>query len=229
MDFIIFIPMIVYIAGYVLKYFSAEREINMDQAVIAALITGGVTVVTYGIVLIKNRHMEKVEHDDIKKKLKVNKEEIGNKKENLSKEHHRLSEDLGKISNKNIEISNDVSNMKESLSDVSKNLSDVNKYVIESRTEKRMAEKSGVDIKQIFAQIEAMTAAISNAEMRAAEMEKKVRQCELQLQERDTEIKGLYQQIGELKNENRNLKEEKQSLYQKLYQYQHPDLDEPDL
>ena len=128
-----------------------------------------------------------------------------------------------------IEISNDVSNMKESISDVSKNLSDVNKYVIESRTEKRMAEKSGVDIKQIFAQIEAMTAAIGNAEMRAAEMEKKVSQCELQLQERDTEIKGLYQQIGELKNENRNLKEEKQSLYQKLYQYQHPDFDEPDL
>lgn len=41
MDFIIFIPMIVYIAGYVLKYFSAEGKINMDQAVIAALITGG--------------------------------------------------------------------------------------------------------------------------------------------------------------------------------------------
>lgn len=92
-----------------------------------------------------------------------------------------------------------------------------------------MAEKNGIDIKQIFAQIEAMAAAISNAEMRAAEMEKKVRQCELQLQERNTEIKGLYQQIGEFKNENRNLKEEKQRLYQKLYQYQHPDIDEQEL
>ena len=220
MDFIVFVPMIAYIAGYMLKYFSTGGEINMDQAIIAALITGGVTVATYGIGLIKNRQMEKIEHDDIKERLTVNSEKMGDGNKNLSEEHHELSEKLIALSKDNVKMANEILGM-------SNNLSDVNKYVTESRTEKRIAEKNGIDINQIFGQIQAMSAAINNAEAKAAEMERKVQQCELQLHEKDIELKDLYKQIGGLKYENNLLRRGK--ISPKMYRSQHPDPDEPEL
>lgn len=208
----------------------------MDSQLVATLITVGAAMagsIIADIVVIRkensNSKLLSKEHEGLSKEH----DSLSKEHDSLSKEHDNLSKEHVNLSEKNTV---EHKHLREKIIDLSKehdglanDISDIRDYVLESRGEKECAERNGINLGEVMAQIRSLAAVSQNSEQKVVEMKDKMEKYELLFQKKENETQYLQQQIEDLKSENKRLVDENQKLKRALYQFRHPDLDEPEL
>ena len=158
----------------------------------------------------------------------------------LSKEHQGLSKDHDSLSKEHTNLSEkntvEHKHLREKIIDLSKehdrlasDISDIRDYALESKGEKECAEKNGINLGKVMAQIWSLAAVSQRSEEKVIEMKDEIKKYELLFRKKENELQYLQQQIEDLRSKNRRLVDENQKLNRTLYRFQHPDLDEPEL
>lgn len=201
----------------------------MDSQLFASLITVGVAMagsIIADIVVIRKENSNS-------KLLSKEHEGLSNEHDNLSKDHDSLSKEHTNLSEKNTV---EHKHLQEKMIDLSKehdglasDISDIRDYVLKSKGEKECAERNGINLGEVMAQIRSLAAVSQNSEQKVVEMKDKMEKYELLFQKKENETQYLQQQIEDLRSENDQLKNENRKLNKTLYRYQHQDLDEPEL
>lgn len=194
----------------------------MDSQLFASLITVGAAMagsIIADIVVIRKENS--------------NSKLLSKEHEGLSKDHDSLSKEHTNLSEKNTV---EHKHLQEKIIDLSKehdglasDISDIRDYVLESKGEKECAEKNGINLGEVMAQIRSLAAVSQRSEEKVIEMNDEIKKYELLFRKKENELQYLQQQIEDLRSKNRRLVDENQKLNRTLYRFQHPDLDEPEL
>ena len=201
----------------------------MDSQLFASLITVGAAMagsIITDIVVIRKKNSNS-------KLLSKEHEGLSKEHDSLSKDHDSLSKEHTNLSEKNTV---EHKHLQEKIIDLSKehdglasDISDIRDYVLESKGEKKCAEKNGINLGEVMAQIRSLAAVSQRSEEKVIEMKDEIKKYELLFRKKENELQYLQQQIEDLRSKNRRLVDENQKLNKTLYRFQHPDLDEPEL
>ena len=198
------------------------RTETMDSQLFASLITVGVAMagsIIADIVVIRkensNSKLLSKEHEGLSKDHDSLSKEHTNLSEKNTVEHKHLREKIIDLSKDHDELTNDIS--------------DIRDYVLKSKGEKEFAERNGINLGEVMAQIRSLAAVSQRSEEKVIEMKDEIKKYELLFRKKENETQYLQQQIEDLRSKNRRLVDENQKLNRTLYRFQHPDLDEPEL
>lgn len=201
----------------------------MDSQLFASLITVGAAMagsIIADIVVIRKENSNS-------KLLSKEHEGLSKEHDSLSKDHDSLSKEHTNLSEKNTV---EHKHLREKIIDLSKehdrlasDISDIRDYALESKGEKECAEKNGINLGKVMAQIRSLAAVSQRSEEKVIEMKDEIKKYELLFRKKENELQYLQQQIEDLRSKNRRLVDENQKLNRTLYRFQHPDLDEPEL
>ena len=201
----------------------------MDSQLFASLITVGAAMagsIIADIVVIRKENSNS-------KLLSKEHEGLSKEHDSLSKDHDSLSKEHTNLSEKNTV---EHKHLQEKIIDLSKehdrlasDISDIRDYALESKGEKECAEKNGINLGKVMAQIRSLAAVSQRSEEKVIEMKDEIKKYELLFRKKENELQYLQQQIEDLRSKNRRLVDENQKLNRTLYRFQHPDLDEPEL
>ena len=201
----------------------------MDSQLFASLITVGAAMagsIIADIVVIRkensNSELLSKEHEGLSKEH----DSLSKEHDNLSKEHTNLSE---KSTVEHEHLQDKIISLSKEHDGLANDISDIRDYVLESKGEKECAERNGINLGEVMAQIRYLAAVSQSSEQKVVEMKNKMEKYELLFQKKENETQYLQQQIEDLRSENKRLVNENQKLNRVLYQFQHPDLDEPEL
>ena len=208
----------------------------MDSQLFASLITVGVAMagsIIADIVVIRkensNSKLLSKEHEGLSKEH----DSLSKEHDSLSKEHDNLSKEHTNLSEKNTVKHK---HLREKIIDLSKehdglasDISDIRDYVLKSKGEKECAERNGINLGEVMAQIRSLAAVSQRSEEKVIEMKDEIKKYELLFRKKENETQYLQQQIEDLRSENDQLKNENRKLNKTLYRYQHQDLNEPEL
>ena len=202
---------------------------TMDSQLFASLITVGAAMagsIIADIVVIRkensNSKLLSKEHEGLSKEH----DSLSKEHDNLSKEHTNLSE---KSTVEHEHLREKIISLSKEHDGLANDISDIRDYVLESKGEKECAERNGINLGEVMAQIRSLAAVSQSSEQKVVEMKDKIDKYELLFQKKENETQYLQQQIEDLRSENKRLVDENQKLKRALYQFRHPDLDEPEL